>query len=46
MTISTRTERHENEEFLNLWEVKVKSEESQMAQDNSTELLGFPKFNI
>ena len=40
MDMSTRSENHETDDFLDFWKVKFKSYESKMTQNNSTELLG------
>ena len=37
---------HENDNFSNFWKVKPKSYQSNMKQDNTTELLGYPMFKI
>ena len=46
MDIFTSSKKHENEDILDFRKVKVKSYMSSMKQDNSMELLAFPKFEI
>ena len=46
MDMSTRSEKHENEDCSGYWKVKVKSYESNMKQNHASELLGYSKFKI
>ena len=44
MDISTGPDDHDHEDILDSWKVKLKSYQSNVKQNDSTEPLGFPKF--
>ena len=46
MVMSARSENHENDDFEEIWTVKAKSDQPNVTQNNSTELLGYSKFEI
>ena len=46
MDMSTRSEKHENNDFSEFGKVKDKDYQSNVKQNNSTELFAFPKFQI